>query len=383
MNPRIVIACDSFKGSLSSAQVNDSVAMGISSVLQHAYLSCVAVADGGEGTMEMLVEALHGKYHTCHVHDPLMRSIDARYGVVIDQGTTTAIIEMAAASGLPLLSGAERNPSLTTTYGTGELIADAYACGCRRFIVGIGGSATNDGGTGMLRALGVRWLDSNGEELPAGGGALTQLHNIDMSNARRDIMDCTFTIICDVDNPLTGTHGASHVFGPQKGASESDVMALDEALTRYSACVLESTGKNVAERPGAGAAGGMGAAFMAFFNATLRPGIETTLDTIHFADIINGADLVITGEGRIDRQTLHGKTPYGILRKAISQGIPTVALGGAVEDTDMLCNAGFSAVLSIQQGAISLQEAMQPEVARKNIADTAAQIVRLIYTTRP
>ena len=383
MNPKIVIACDSFKGSLSSSQVAEAAAAGIGRALPHAELRCVSVADGGEGTMEMLVEALHGEYRTCRVHDPLMRPVEARYGVISDQGITTAVIEMAAASGLPLLAETERNPMVTTTYGTGELIADAYANGCRRFIVGIGGSATNDGGTGMLHALGAKLLNSNGEELPAGGGALAHLHSIDLSGARRDIMACQFTIICDVDNPLTGTHGASHVFGPQKGASEADVSALDASLAQYARCVLAATGKDVTDRPGAGAAGGMGAAFMAFFNASLRPGIETTLETIHFADIINGADLVITGEGKIDRQTLHGKTPYGILRHAVAQGIPTVAIGGAVEDADMLCEAGFAAVLSIQHGAITLHEAMQPEVASRNIADTAAQIVRLIYTTRP
>lgn len=383
MNPKIVIASDSFKGSLSSADVAKAAAAGIKRVLPDAEIHCVTVADGGEGTMEMLTDALGGEYMECCVHDPLMRPVTARYGIITDGDIKTAVIEMAAASGLPLLAGDERKPTVTTTYGTGEMIAHAYEAGCREFIVGIGGSATNDGGSGMLRALGIRFLDQDGHELPEGGGALLHLGHIDMSAARRDIMGCRFTVICDVDNPLTGTKGASRVFGPQKGASAADVEALDNALAQYARIVAYTTGLDIASRPGAGAAGGMGAAFLAFFNAKLRPGIETTLDTIHFGDIITGADLVITGEGKIDSQTLHGKTPYGILRRASAYGIPTVAIGGAVEDTDRLCDAGFAAVVSIQQRALPLEEAMKPNTAGANVTATVAQIIRLIYTTRP
>ncbi len=376
--PKIIIACDSFKGSLSSAEVAAAAAKGIRRELPVAEIIEVPVADGGEGTMSMLVDALHGHYIDTTVSDPIGRTINARYGIVDTDGITTAIIEMAAASGLTLLSDDERDPKRTSTRGTGDLIADAYAQGCRRFIIGIGGSATNDGGSGMLRALGIRFLDSKGDNLPEGGQALQSLYNIDQSEARRDILDCEFTIICDVDNPLTGPDGASRIFGPQKGASENDVRILDSALCHYAECISDTTGHNVSDLPGAGAAGGMGAAFLAFFNARLRPGIETTLETIHFADIIHGADLVITGEGKLDRQTLHGKTPYGILRTAMAQGIPAVAIGGAVEDVALLCDAGFSAAVSIQQRAIPLAEAMDSGTAATNVSDTVSQIIRLL-----
>lgn len=382
-SPKIIIACDSFKGSLSSAEVAAAAATGIRRELPSSTIIEIPVADGGEGTMTMLVEALHGRYIDTSVSDPLGRTITARYGIVDTDGIPTAIIEMAAASGLPLLTDSERDPKRTSTRGTGELIADAYRNGCRKFIIGIGGSATNDGGTGMLRALGIRMLNDASTDLPEGGAPLQHLSRIDMSCARHEILDCPFTVICDVDNPLTGPLGASRIFGPQKGASEEDTIVLDNALSHYARCITATTGHDVSDRPGAGAAGGMGAAFLAFFNAMLRPGIETTLDTIRFSDIIRGADLIITGEGKIDSQTLHGKTPYGILQKAMAQHIPTVAIGGAVEDTEMLCDAGFTAVLSIQQKAITLAEAMNPETAASNVSATAAQIVRLINTCRP
>ncbi len=376
---KIVIACDSFKGSLTSAQVASAAAGGVRRVLPEAEVVEVAVADGGEGTMAMLVEALRGRYAEAQVSDPLGREITARYGIVADrEGTATAVIEMAAASGLTLLADGERNPLLTSTRGTGQLICDAYGRGCRRFVVGIGGSATNDGGAGMLRALGVRLLDADGHDLPEGGAALQRLSRIDTSEACSEILRCPFTVICDVDNPLTGSQGASAVFGPQKGATASDVALLDSALSRYARCIADATGRHVASAPGAGAAGGMGAAFLAFFDARLRPGIDTTLDAIRFADIIRGADLIITGEGRLDSQTLRGKTPVGVLRHGREEGIPVVAIGGAAADPEALCSAGFAAVLSIQPCPLTLAEAMEPATAAANVAATAAQLVRLI-----
>ncbi len=383
MSIKIVIASDSFKGSLASSEVNAAIASGIRRVLSDAELLQIPVADGGEGTMSMLVDALGGEFFEAEVCDPLTRHVAARYGIVNDRGIRTAVIEMAQASGLPLLSAEERDPLAATTFGTGQLIIDAYNRGCRNFIIGIGGSATNDGGAGMLSALGARMLDSAGHELNPGGAELLKLHSIDLEGARKEILECPFTVICDVDNPLTGPNGASHVFGPQKGASPADVLTLDSALANYASKVAELTGRQVADQPGAGAAGGMGAAFLAFFNATLRPGIDTTLDTIGFSDLIRGASLVITGEGKIDSQTLRGKTPSGILRRGSRQGIPVVALGGAVEDAGELCRAGFAAVLSIQQSAIPLAEAMDPAKAARNLADTAEQIARLIFNLNP
>lgn len=378
-----MIACDSFKGSLSSPEANSAAAAGVRRVLPNAEIHQVPVADGGEGTMPMLVDALGGEYVTCEVYDPLMRPVTATYGICNDSETRTAIIEMAQASGLMLVAGEEKNPCITTTYGTGQLILDAYGRGCRKFIVGIGGSATNDGGAGMLQALGVRLLDGSLTDLPPGGASLLQLCAIDLTSARNEIMQCPFTIICDVDNPLTGENGASHIFAPQKGATPDDVKKLDKALSHFAGIIADVTGKDIEEIPGAGAAGGLGGAFLAFFNAQLRPGIDTTLDTIRFTEIIRGANLVITGEGKLDSQTLHGKTPCGILRRATIEGIPVVAIGGMVEDSSELCKAGFAAVFSIQQGAIPLAEAMMPDIARANISDTVEQIIHLIFHTRP
>lgn len=268
---KIVVACDSFKGSLSSADVAKAAEAGILSVLPDAEVMCVPVADGGEGTVHMLVDALHGRYVDAVVSDPLGRPVKATYGIVRVDGVQTAIIEMAQASGLTLLTADERNPRITSSSGTGELINHAFDAGCRHFIVGIGGSATNDGGAGMLRALGVRFLDRAGNDLPEGGSSLRFLDNIDASEARTDILECPFTVMCDVDNPLVGENGASAVFGPQKGASAEDVSLLDAALARYGKCLQDIARTDVASKPGAGAAGGMGASFYAFFqfqNAT-------------------------------------------------------------------------------------------------------------------
>lgn len=379
---KIVVACDSFKGSLSSAGVANAAAEGIRTILPDAEIWRVPVADGGEGTMSMLVDALNGRYEAVAVSDPLGRKIQASYGIVSIGGIRSAIIEMSQASGLTLLADDERNPRATSSRGTGELIRHAFDAGCRSFIVGIGGSATNDGGAGMLRALGLRFLDRAGNELPEGGSALRFLDSIDLADARNEILKCPFTVLCDVDNPLVGENGASAVFGPQKGSSPDDVVLLDTSLARYGDCLRDVTGKDVASRPGAGAAGGMGAAFYAFFNSEMRPGIDTALDIIGFPAMLKDADLVITGEGKLDRQTLSGKAPMGILRCALRSGVPVVAIGGAVEEADSLTAAGFAAVLSVQQRALPLVEAMKPEVAANNVSATVSQIIRLFFKDR-
>lgn len=376
---KIVVACDSFKGSLSSADVAKAAEAGILSVLPDAEVMCVPVADGGEGTVHMLVDALHGRYVDAEVSDPLGRPVKATYGIVRVDGVQTAIIEMAQASGLTLLTADERNPRITSSSGTGERINHAFDAGCRHFIVGIGGSATNDGGAGMLRALGVRFLDRAGNDLPEGGSSLRFLDNIDTSEARTDILECPFTVMCDVDNPLVGANGASAVFGPQKGASAEDVSLLDAALARYGKCLQDIAMTDVASKPGAGAAGGMGASFYAFFNSRMQPGISTALDLIGFSGMIADAALVITGEGKLDRQTLRGKAPLGVLRYARKAGVPVVAVGGAVEDVVSLTEAGFAAVMSIQQKALPLSEAMKPEIAANNVSVTLSQITRLYF----
>lgn len=376
---KIVVAPDSFKGSLSAPQVAAAIEAGIRLALPEAEVVKVPVADGGEGTMETLVEALGGKYVTCLVNDPLMRPISASYGLVNTPQGVTAIIDMASASGLTLLSQQERNPLVTTSYGTGQLIADACNRECRHIVLGIGGSATNDAGKGMLEALGCRFLDREGHELNPGGESLNDLDTIDTSGLNPALQTCDFTVICDVDNPLVGPEGAAYVFGPQKGATPHGVVTLDNGLRQFAHCVKEWSGKEVAEVRGAGAAGGLGAACLAFLRATLKPGIDTVLDILQFDRLIEGADLILTGEGKIDRQTLMGKVPYGILRLSRKKSIPVVVLGGAVEDRDDLAAAGFRGIFCIQSAAMPLKRAMQPHVTTENLKQTTLQIIRLLF----
>lgn len=380
-NRKVVVACDSFKGSLTAAEASSAVASGVLASADGVQTVCVPVADGGEGTVEMIAGALGGRYVTVRVTGPLGRPADARYAVVRPHGQTveSAVIELSQASGLPLLSPSERDPLTATTRGTGELIADAYSRGCRSFIIGLGGSATNDGGTGLLRALGVRFLDSEGNELPEGGAPLARLSSIDTSSAREEIMRCRFTVLCDVDNPLTGSCGASAIFGPQKGASESDVALLDRALARYGECLRDITGKDIASMPGAGAAGGTAAAFMAFFNAEMVPGITTALRLTGFDSIVSDASLIITGEGHIDAQTLSGKAPYGVLEAGRRKGVPVVALAGGVADRDRLMSAGFADVVCIVPPVMPLAEAMKKTAAERNLRLAAAMVARTFF----
>lgn len=354
---KIIIASDSFKGSLTSAQVAAAAAEGILGVDPTAEVVSLSVADGGEGTAGALVSALGAEWVECATVDPLGRPITARYGIA---GGTTAILDVASASGLTLLREGERDIMAASSRGTGMMILDAYSRGCRRFMVGLGGSATCDGGTGMLSALGVR----------VRGGA------IDMSDAMTEILDCDFTLISDVTNPLCGPEGAARVFGPQKGATPAQVELLNRALRRYASEVDRATGRDVADTPGAGAAGGLGFAFLAFFShSRLVSGADAVLDLIGFDEALEGADLVITGEGRIDRQTLFGKLPMCVCRRAASKGVPTVAIAGAVADRDALMDAGFADVYPIHQHPLPLACAMDPAVAIPAIANTCAEVI--------
>ena len=375
---KIVVASDSFKGSLTSLQVADAIEAGIHLELPDVQVVKVPVADGGEGTMQTLVDTLHGEYVTCQVYDPLMRTITSSYGIIRQKGKDTAIIDMASASGITLISEKERDPFITTTYGTGQLIADAYSRGCRHFIVGVGGSATNDAGKGMLEALGCRFLNADGKELAPGGRSLNELSFIDISEMDKSLLDSEFTIICDVCNPLFGEQGAAYVFASQKGASPAGIKILDNGLKRFAACVNAQFETDIAHVPGAGAAGGLGAAFIAFFNAVLKPGITTVLDVLCFENYLSGADLVITGEGKVDGQTLMGKVPQGVLTLAQKYDIPVVVLGGAVESRQVLTAAGFLGVFCIQSSAIPLSEALNANVTVENLKQTASQIVRLL-----
>jgi glycerate kinase len=377
--PKIVAACDSFKGSLSTTEVASAVAAGIRRTLPNATVVEVAIADGGEGTMPILINTLHGTLISAIVNDPLNRPISVHYGIANNGGDKVAIIEMAEASGLTLLHPDERNPMVTSSYGTGQLIVDAYAHGCRQFIIGLGGSATNDGGTGMLRALGIKFLDHNHNELPDGGAALIDLCHIDTAEARHDILECQFTIICDVNNPLIGPNGASHTFAPQKGASPTEVDTLDHALTLYANKIHESLGVNIADVAGAGAAGGVGAAMLAFCNAKLTPGIEAVLDAIKFDQIIADADLIITGEGHLDSQTLNGKAPYGVLQRALNHNIPTIAIGGRVDDMSTLQQHGFIDAIAIHPDSLPQEIAMQRDITIANIIATTERIMQRFF----
>ena len=372
---KIVIASDSFKGSLSSAEVAACGERAVHRLFPDCKVVQLPVADGGEGTAETLTAALGGQSVTAIVHDPLGRLITARYGWIAQE--QTALIEMAAASGLPLLPLEERNPWLTSTYGTGELIRNALERGCHKFLIAIGGSATNDGGMGLLQALGFRFLDAEGKELPGCGGSLQQIQQIDSSGVLVDLAQCQFTVACDVTNPFYGPTGAAYVFAPQKGADAEMVEALDQGLRHFAQLIHTTQGIAIDQLAGAGAAGGLGGGLVAFLNARLTPGIEMVLDALRFDTQITGADLIITGEGKLDAQTCMGKTPLGILRRAQQQGIPVVALGGAVEASEALNQCGFLAVFPILPYPTSLAKAMDPTFTRQNIERTIAQVLRL------
>jgi glycerate kinase len=372
---KIIVASDSFKGSLSSLEIAYAAEAGIRKVLPDCEVVGIPVADGGEGTTEALVDAMHGCFVSCDVHDPLMNLIPAKYGILGDG--LTAVIEMASASGLTLVPPENRNPLFTTTYGTGELIKDALQRGCRRFLIGIGGSATNDAGTGMLQALGFRFIDHYGNELGKGGQILEQIAHIDTCKAIPALQESVFTIACDVNNPFSGENGAAFVYARQKGADDAMIIRLDKGLKQFAAVIQASVGIDIDPIPGAGAAGGLGGGLLAFLQATLKPGIQMVLDTLDFDSRIQDADLIITGEGKLDRQTCMGKTPAGILEAGKRQQIPVIAIGGAVEDTDTLLQQGFLAALSIQPGPVSLEQAMDKSFAGRQVERIVEQIIRL------
>jgi len=337
---KILIASDSYKGTYSSLEVADALEEGFKSVDRSVEVRKLAVADGGEGTAEAIMAAKGGEWIICKVHDPLGRPIDAKYALC----SGMAVIEVAQASGLPLLAKDERNPMKTSSFGTGELIADALKRGCREFIVGLGGSATNDCGMGLMNALGVKFFDRDGGLLEPVGESLSKVKRMDLTELPADLDKSHFTVICDVDTPLYGPEGAAHIFAPQKGATPDDVIVLDEGLHHFGDLLEKTFGKKICSLPGAGAAGGIGAALCAFLNGELKPGVEVVLDAVGFDGHLDWADLVITGEGRMDGQTPRGKVAAGILRRAESGGKPTVAVAGSVEHCESLDNMGFAKI---------------------------------------
>ncbi len=368
---KIVVASDSFKGSLTSREISTIVAEAVSEVFPDCQTVCLEIADGGEGTIDALCRSLGGSRIEVTVSDPLGKPVVAEYAIVNVPGEgPTAVIEMSKASGLLLVPEGLRNPMLTTTFGTGELILDALGKGCKHFLIGIGGSATNDGGTGMLAALGWRFLDSAGNELSPVGASLGKIGSIDSSGKNPALDDCSFVTACDVDNPFCGPDGAAFVFAPQKGAGPEEVILLDKGLESFSSVILASTCFDVKEIPGAGAAGGLGGALLAFLGARLTPGAEMVLEAIGFDSLAEGADLMITGEGRMDFQTLKGKAPLCVLHHATRLGIPTVSLAGIISDYDLLKDIGYKDILCINPPGLPHETAMQPAVARRNLYNT-------------
>ena len=342
---KIAIAIDSFKGSLSSKDAEKAVEEAIHTIMPECETTCIPIADGGEGTLSVIMEITGATLHTVHAHNPCMEIIPAQYGISNDG--ETAFIEMAAISGLPLIQKEQQNPMETTTFGTGELILDALQKGCTRFIVGIGGSATNDAGTGMLQALGFKFLNHEGKPLKQGGKILIDIESIDHSEVSPLLKNAHFIVGCDVRNPFYGPEGSAFVYARQKGADDAMITTLDEGMRNFAQVIAEETGRDIAHVAGSGAAGGMGGGMMAFLNAKLKSGADLLLEISRFDERAAHADLIITGEGRIDKQSLMGKIPGKILAKGIELGIPVIALAGCIEDETLLKEAGFAGIYAI------------------------------------
>ncbi|WP_105647775.1 glycerate kinase [Cronobacter dublinensis] len=371
---KIVIAPDSFKESLSAMDVATAIEAGFREIYPQATYVRLPMADGGEGTVEAMVAATGGHIVQVPVTGPLGNRVEGFYGVLGDG--ETAVIEMAAASGLHLVPPAQRDPRITTSFGTGELILAALDSGVKAIIIGIGGSATNDGGAGMMQALGARFLDSQQRGLLPGGASLASLEHIEMSGLDPRLAHTTFTVACDVDNPLCGAKGASAIFGPQKGATPEMVAQLDAALRRFGTTLESVTGKSIISAPGAGAAGGMGAALLGMLNAQLRPGIDIVTQTLGLAQAVRDADLVITGEGRLDSQSIHGKTPVGVARVAKQFQRPVVAIAGSLTpDYQVVHEHGIDAAFSVLDRIVTLEEALDD--AARNLRVTARNVAAL------
>lgn len=374
---KIVISIDSFKGSLSSLEAANTIKDAILSVEDSAQVEIMPLADGGEGTVEALVEGMNGEKQVISVTGPIEEKVKAEYGILKE--TNTAIMEMAQASGLPLVPIDLRNPLNTTTYGVGEMIKEAIGKGCRNFIVGIGGSATNDAGVGMLQALGFEFYDENNNKVGLGGKVLNKIKSIKTDNKIKELDECTFKIACDVNNPLYGKNGAAYIYGPQKGATKAIVEELDRGLMNFAEVVKKDLNKDIAEVEGVGAAGGLGFAFLGFLNSKLESGVKIILEEINFEEAVKDADFVITGEGRLDNQTAMGKAPIGVAKIAKKHGATVIAVAGCVTDDAVKCNEeGIDAYFAIVNHATTLEEAMKKENAINNMKTTATQIFNLI-----
>ncbi|MED9704066.1 MAG: glycerate kinase [Dorea sp.] len=374
---KVVIAIDSLKGSLSSMEAGMAIKDGILAAKPDAEVIVKPLADGGEGTTDALIEGMNGERIDLTVTGPMHTPVDAYYGYLKD--TNTAVMEMASAAGITLVPDSEKNPLLATSYGVGEMINDAIQRGCRNFIIGIGGSVTNDGGIGMLKALGVRFLDENGEDAGEGGQALAKVARIDVSGMNPLLKECHIQVACDVNNPLCGENGSTYVYGPQKGVTEDMKKTLDEAMAHFARVTSETLENDYLNTPGAGAAGGLGYAFLAYTGAALTPGIELILDAVGLEEELSSADVVVTGEGRLDFQTAMGKAPVGVARLAKKYNAKVIAFAGSVTKEATACNKeGIDAFFPILRGVCTLAEAMDPVAARNNMTATVEQVFRLL-----
>lgn len=373
---KFILAPDSFKESMTSKEACDAMEKGIKKVIKNAEIIKVPMADGGEGTVEALVTSTNGKFIETLVTHPLGKEkVKARYGILGDG--SKAIIEMAEASGIQLVKREERNPYITTTYGTGELILDSINRGVKHILIGIGGSATNDGGAGMIQALGGRLLDSKGNDLPFGGKALENIKKIDLSNLDKRLKDIKFEVACDVTNPLIGETGASRIFGPQKGATEEMIVVLDNALKNYSEVIKRDLGIDITYEEGAGAAGGLGGALLAFLNAELKKGIELVIKHTGLNEKVKGADFVFTGEGGIDSQTIFGKTPMGVASVAKANNVKTIAFAGKIEEgSENLYEVGITSIFSIMRGVSDIDTALK--MGKYNLEKTVENVMRIL-----
>ncbi len=373
---KIVVAIDSLKGSLTSIEAGNAARSGILKADRTAEVIVRPLADGGEGTMEALVSGLGGELISLRVQGPLEEKVTAQYGYIKE--TKTAIIEMAAAAGITLVHH-DKRPLDATTYGVGELLKDAIGKGCRHFIVGIGGSATNDGGIGMLQALGYEFLEEDGKQIPSGAKGLARIAEISDNNILPELRECQFQIACDVTNPLCGINGATYIYGPQKGVTEELKDTLDKDMLHYGQVAAEFTGKDFISAEGAGAAGGLGFAFLTFLNGVLQSGIELVMKAVKLEESMQNADYVVTGEGRLDYQTAMGKGPVGVAKMGKKNGAVTIALAGSIASGAEKCNEeGIDSYFPILTQIVTLDEAMKPETAKENIERTAEQIFRLI-----
>ena len=379
---KVVIAIDSFKGSLSTFESGAAVSEGIKRVYPDAVTVVAPLADGGEGTVESIVSSCGGELVSLCISGPLGEQVEAVYGVVPDRAT--AIIEMSAAAGLVLVPTERRDPLYTTSYGVGEMILHAIReKNCRKFIVGIGGSATNDGGAGMLEALGFEFLDSKGAPIMRGAAGLETLSSISDKNVLPELEECEFLVACDVKNPLCGEMGCSAVYGPQKGATDESIRKMDEYLKKYARISADFTGADHSEDEGAGAAGGMGFAFVSYLGATLRSGIDIVIEETGLEGLLSDADIIVTGEGRLDGQSCMGKAPVGVALAAKKYGKPVIAFSGAVrEDAHLVNQYGIDAFFPIVRAPVTLEDAMDVTNAYKNLVSTAEQVFRLIKMTK-